>query len=142
MNSISKRFIGTWKLVSYELHSGSEVIYPFGKNPVGYIMYNNEGYMSIAFTPSNRSRFASTDMTEVTTEEKVNAADTYFSYCGRYEVIEDKVIHLIEICFYPNWIGEKQERVYKFEGDKLILSTPPVLFNGKEQSSLLIWKRV
>ena len=139
---MAERFIGTWKLVSFEYLSSDQVTYPYGKNPVGYIMYNSDGYMAVTFMTSKRRRFASTDMMGATAEEKVTAADTYFSYCGRYKVTEDKVIHLIEVSFYPNWIGEKQERFYKFEGNKLLLSTPLMMVNGKQQSGYLIWKKV
>jgi hypothetical protein len=139
---MSEKFVGTWKLVSFEYRSGDQVTYPFGKNPVGYIMYNDEGYMSVALMASNRRRFSSTDLIGGTTEELVAAASTYISYCGKYEVTEDKVVHLIEVSFYPNWIGEKQVQFYKFEEDKLILSTPPAIIGGKQQSGCLIWKRM
>jgi len=139
---MSERFIGTWKLVSFEYRSEDQVTYPFGKTPVGYIMYNDEGYMSVALMASNRQRFSSTDLIGGTTEELVAAASTYITYCGKYEVTEDKVVHLIEVSFYPNWIGEKQVRFYKFEEDKLILSTPLAIIGGKQQSGYLIWKRM
>ncbi len=139
---MSERFIGTWKLVSFEYRSEDQVTYPFGKNPVGYIMYNDEGYMSVALMASNRTRFSSTDLIGGTTEELVASASTYLSYCGKYEVTEDKVVHLIEVSFYPNWTGEKQVRFYKFEEDKLILSTPPAIIGGKQQSGYLIWRRM
>ena len=54
-----ERFIGTWKLVSFELWSDDEVVYPFGKDPVGYLMYNNEWYMSVEFMPSKKFLFIS-----------------------------------------------------------------------------------
>ena len=142
MGFLSEKFIGTWKLVSFEVRSGDQVVYPFGKDPDGYIMYNYDGYMAVAFMPSKRLRFASKDMMGATTEEKVAAADTYFSYCGKYEVTNDRIIHFIKVSLDPNWIGQKQERFYKFEGDKLILSTPPVLFDGKQQNGYLIWKKI
>jgi hypothetical protein len=43
---MSEKFIGTWKLVSFEMRSADGVTYPFGNDPVGYLMYNDEGYMS------------------------------------------------------------------------------------------------
>ena len=70
---MSERFIGTWKLVSYENRSGDQVTYPLGKNPVGYIMYNDEGYMAVALMASNRKRFSSMDIMGGTTEEIVAA---------------------------------------------------------------------
>jgi Lipocalin-like domain len=139
---MSERFIGTWKLVSYENRSGDQVTYPVGKNPVGYIMYNAEGYMAVALMASNRKRFSSIDIMGGTTEEIVAAYGTYLSYCGKYAVTEDRVIHHVEVSSYPNWIGEDQVRFYKFEGNKLILSTPFMILGGKQQRGYLIWERM
>lgn len=139
---MSERFIGTWKLVSYENRSGDQVTYPVGKNPVGYIMYNAEGYMAVALMASNRKRFSSIDIMGGTTEEIVAAYGTYLSYCGKYAVTEDRVIHHVEVSSYPNWIGQDQVRFYKFEGNKLILSTPFMILGGKQQRGYLIWERM
>ena len=139
---MSERFIGTWKLVSFEYRSGSQVTYPYGKDAVGYIMYNDEGYMSVAVMTSKRRRFASVDMIGGTTEEKAAAADTYLSYCGRYKVNKDKVTHMVEVSSYPNWVGENLERFYKFEEDKLTLSTPLMIVDGKQRIGYLVWKRI
>jgi hypothetical protein len=78
------------------------------------------------------------DMMKVTTEEIRAAANTHLGYCGKYEVTKDKVTHLPEISFFPNLVGEKQERFYKFEGDKLIL----MIHYNKQQTGYLTWKRV
>ena len=139
---MSERFIGTWNLVSYENRSGDQVTYPLGKNPVGYIMYNDEGYMAVALMASNRRRFSSIDIMGGTTEEIVAAYGTYLSYCGKYGVTEDRVIHHVQVSSYPNWIGEDQVRFYKFEGNKLILSTPLMILGGKQQSGYLMWERM
>lgn len=116
--------------------------YPVGKNPVGYIMYNAEGYMAVALMASNRKRFSSIDIMGGTTEEIVAAYGTYLSYCGKYAVTEDRVIHHVEVSSYPNWIGQDQVRFYKFEGNKLILSTPFMILGGKQQRGYLIWERM
>jgi len=132
---MSERFIGTWKLVSFEMRSDDQVTYPLGKDPVGYLMYSHEGYMAASLMASKRQRFSSMDILKATTEEIVAAYDTYVAYCGKYEVTEDKVTHLVEVSLFPNWVGGKQERFYKLEGDELILSTPPMIFGGKQQIS-------
>ena len=116
--------------------------YPLGKDPVGYLMYNREGYMAASLMASKRQRFSSMDMLKATTEEIVAAFGTYVAYCGKYEVAEDKVTHLVEVSIFPNWVGGKQERFYKLEGDELILSTPPMILGGKQQISYLIWKKM
>jgi hypothetical protein len=139
---MSGKFIGTWKLVSFEIKSDDEVTYPWGKDPFGLLMYNDEGYMSVAIMASNRRRFSTMDFTKVTTEEVAAAADNFDAYCGKYEVTKDKVTHLVEVGFVPNRVGEKEERFYKFEGDKLILITPPMTYGDKQVKFYATWKRV
>jgi len=139
---MSERFIGTWKLVSFEMRSDNQVTYPLGKDPVGYLIYSHEGYMAASLMASKRQRFSSMDILKATTEEIVAAYGTYVAYCGKYEVTEDKVTHLVEVSLFPNWVGGKQERFYKLEGDELILSTPPMIVGGKQQISYLIWKKM
>jgi hypothetical protein len=135
-------FIGAWRLISLEFRSANgQVNYPLGKDVHGYIIYNQDGYMSVAFMSVGRTPFNSGDLSAGGIEEKVQAFDTYFSYCGRYELRGEKVIHHIEVSLFPNWIGKDEERFYRFDNDQLILSTPPLLVDGIEQTGLLIWKR-
>jgi len=139
-----ERFVGTWRLLSCEFRAADgQVSYPYGPDLAGYIMYGEDGYMSVALMSANRPKFAVGDIRGGTTEEKVAAAETYISYCGRYEIQGDKVIHHIEVSFFPNWIGVDQERFFEFDGDtlRLSLSTPPLLVGGIEQSAYLIWER-
>lgn len=137
------QFVGTWKLVSFELRSSKgQVNYPFGDKPVGYIIYNQDGFMSVAFMASERQKFASNDPQKGTMEEKSSAMDTFFSYCGRYEVQGDRIVHHIEVSLFPNWTGMEQQRLYEFEGDRLTLSTPPFQVAGVEQTAHLVWERV
>jgi len=135
-------FVGTWALVSFELRSMNGLVhYPLGKDARGYIIYGQDGYMSVAFMSVGRPNFKSGDARGGSVEEKVLAVDTYFSYCGKYELQGDKVVHHIEVSLFPNWTGEDQVRFYKLDGDQLILSTPPFLVEGIQQTAHLIWKR-
>jgi hypothetical protein len=139
---LSEKFIGTWKLVSFELRSDDRVTYPYGKDLVGLLMYNDEGYMPVALMASKRRRFSTMDFMKVTTEEIAAAADNYDAYRGKYEVTKDKVTHFVEVGFVPNRVGEREERFYKFEGGNLILSTPPMTYGGKQVKFYATWKRV
>ena len=135
-------FIGTWRLVSFEVRSvDGEVSYPHGEDAVGYIIYDANGYMSVAVMAAGRPAFASDDFSGGSTEEKAAAFDSYISYCGRYEVRGDRIIHHVEVSLLPNWIGGVQERILAFNGNRLSLSTEPLLFGGKQQSAHLIWER-
>lgn len=136
-------FIGTWRLVSFEFRTrDGQVSYPFGEDAVGYVMYSQDGYVSFTIMSANRPKFASGDITGGSIEEKAAAVDTYFSYCARYEVRGDRVIHHLEVSLFPNWIGGDQERIFEFKGNRLILRTPPLPWGGREQTGMVTWERV
>jgi len=136
-------FVGTWRLVSLDMRKpDGQVSYPLGHDAVGYIMCTEDGYMSVAMMSAGRPKFATGDIRRGTIEEKVSAADTYLSYCGRYEIRDNRIIHRIAVSFFPNWIGVEQERLFEFDGSRLFLSTPPFLADGVQQTSRLIWERV
>jgi len=140
---VQNPFVGTWRLRSYEgRRTDGEVRYPWGQDPVGFLMYSQEGYVSVAMMSANRPRFAAKDIKRGTTEEKVAAVDTYISYCGRYEVQGDMVIHHVEVCLFPNWIGNDQKRTFEFDGDRLLLSTEPIAVGEMQWTGHLIWERI
>jgi hypothetical protein len=51
------------------------------------------------------------------------------------------VIHHIEVCSYPNWIGNAQVRFAKREGNLLVLSTKPMTFQGVTCTAELVGAR-
>ena len=134
-------FIGTWRLVSVETRKEDGGLYRSGKR-TGYLIYSGDGYMSVAFMKEGRREFAAGDIRGGTVEEKVEAIDGYVSYCGRFEVRDNVVIHDMEVSLFPNWIGEKQERFFVLQENRLILSTPLQLVGGMNLSTHLVWERV
>jgi hypothetical protein len=142
--TIQNQFVGTWRLVSWENRDDSgNVSYPFGQDAVGYLIYTEDGYMSgtLMKAKANRPNFAVGDILGGSTEEQARAVQTYIHYCGKYEIQVNKVIHHIEASLFPNWVGINQERFFEFQGNRLSLSTPPLLMNGKQQRGYLIWER-
>jgi hypothetical protein len=140
---ISNPLIGTWRLVSWENRSvDGQVSYPLGKDAVGYITYNQDGYMFVAIMSSYRLKFAAGDLLSGTPEEEAQAEETYVSYCGRYDWRGDTVIHHVELSLFPNWVGVDQERLVELRENRLTLSTRPILLRGKQQTAHLIWERV
>jgi Lipocalin-like domain len=123
----SNPLIGTWRLISWENRSAAgQVSYPLGRAAVGYIMYNEDGYMFVAIMSPYRLKFAG-DLFGGSTEEKAQAASSYVSYCGRYEFRGETVIHHVELSLFHNWVGVDQERLVDLTGDRLTLSTRPIL---------------
>lgn len=76
------------------------------------------------------------------TEEKAEAFSTFLAYAGEYTLSGDKVIHRVEVSSIQNYVGRDLVRTVKFEGDQIILVTPPTPVNGKLQTFELIWQRV
>ena len=140
----SSPLIGTWRLVSWENRSveDGQVSYPLGRDATGYIMYNEDGYMFVAIMAPHRPRFAHDDLLSATKEEESQAEETYVSYCGPYEFLGDTVVHHVELSLFPNWIGGDQERLVALSGNRLTLSTRPLLLRGIQQTAHLIWERV
>ena len=140
----SNPLIGTWRLVSWENRSvgDDQVSYSVGRDAVGYIIYNQDGYMFVAIMAPNRLRFATEDLFSGTTEEEAQAEETYVSYCGRYDLQGDVVFHHVELSLFPNWVGTEQERLVELRENRLTLSTRPIPLEGTEQTAHLIWERV
>ncbi len=140
---VQNPFIGTWRLIRDEVKSADgKLSYPYSKDAVGYISYNEDGYVFVAVMSANRPRYASERFRGATNEEKVNAADTYFSYCGTYEIQGNTVIHHIEVGLFPNFVGSSLKRTFSFNGDRLTLRTPALTGDGIKGNQCMIWKRV
>ena len=145
--NLRDQLIGGWELVSYmeEPLIESRPNYPMGERPMGTIMYTPDGYMSAQLMRSNPSHFVSDDWFKATPEEYGRAASTYFAYAGPFRVDEEKsiVTHIVLVSLFPNWIGQKQQRVARIEGDKLHLSTAtPIQAGGQSVNAYLQWRRL
>ena len=64
--SVKERFFGTWKLVSWKIQeaSGELIVSPLGPDPLGWIMYQPGGHMSVVLMRSDRPKFASNNLME------------------------------------------------------------------------------
>ena len=132
--------VGTWRLVSFELRNpNGDLSYPFGRDAKGYVFYTPDGFMSAAFMGANRLQPKSADLADTT--RGVNF-DAFNAYCGRFDVRGDRVFHHVEVASLPQWSGHDQERIFKIDGDRLILETPPLTIAAQAPTAYLIWERV
>lgn len=137
--------IGTWRLRSWKNVAGDgSTTDPLGEKPVGYLFYNHDGYMSVEMMAAHRLPYHDPDLLGGTPEERSEAISTYLSYSGPFEVMSDRntVIHHIEVCSFPNWIGNAQVRLVKLEGELLTLSTKPMMLQGEERRAEVVWERI
>jgi len=141
---LAPRLVGHWTLVSFEIVSGGQTDYPFGRDPIGRITYDATGHMAVQIMNAGRPAFTSDDQAAGTAGEVSAAFHGYVAYYGTYSVDEDArvVTHRLTGSLFPNWIGSEQRREIVLEGDRLTLSTPPMLFQGKDRVFRALWKRL
>ncbi len=114
-------FMGTYDLVRFESpdESGEWVTSadPFGPDPLGIIMYDGVGSMSVHVVRQDRDA-------EDAIPGMVNG---YMAYYGRYEVDAARgiVTHRREGHIDPNQADQEAERGFEFNGDLLILTVEP-----------------
>jgi hypothetical protein len=134
--------IGTWKLVSVSIISEDGKVInpaPYGQNPIGYIIYTPDRMM-VVVTYSGRKKISG-DRLKAPEAERAEAYTTSFAYSGRYTRKGDTVIHHAELSAYQNEVGTDQVRKISLEGGKVVLTTPPLMREGKPQVYRLVWER-
>jgi hypothetical protein len=132
--------VGTWKLVSASsvTANGQRNETPYGIDPAGFLTYFDDGRMTSLISYGGRKLLRAIPQVE----EQAEAFKTFLAYGGRYTFSGDKVIHHVEISSIQNYVGKDLVRSVKFQGDQVVLVTPPTLVNGSIQSIELIWRRL
>jgi hypothetical protein len=140
---MSNPFVGTWTLKSTErktLETG-EVTPLWGAHPSGTLVYTAEGRMSALVLAESRKAPAAAMPTEA---EALSLFKSMVAYAGRYTVESDRVVHHVEQSWNQAWTGTDVVRFYKFDGNRLTLTTAPAPNprDGKMSVSTLVWERV
>jgi hypothetical protein len=138
------KLVGTWKLVSASSTSstGERSETPYGPSPVGFLTYTEDGRVTALISYGGRKPLSGGGGTVAPLEEQAEAFKTFLAYAGRYTLSGDKVTHYIEISSIQNYVNRDLVRNVKFQGDRIILVTPPTSVNGKIQTVELIWQRL
>jgi hypothetical protein len=136
----SDKLWGTWKLVSASSTTpkGERNETPYGPDPVGFLTYTGEGRVTALISYGGRKPLSVGAMLG----EQAEAFKTFLAYAGQYTFSGDKVNHHIEISSIQNYVGRDLVRHVEFQGDRIVLTTPPTLLNGKVQTIELTWQRL
>jgi hypothetical protein len=138
-NEVTAKLIGAWELVSwYEIKPDGQVDHPLGNDAQGKIIYTADGHVSAQLVRRNPKHFHNDDWRNASVEESAAAWKDYFGYFGKYSVDEQQqtVTHHIEGSWFPNLVGTRQVRHYRFENSQLILDADTAW--GRVR---IIWKR-
>jgi hypothetical protein len=137
--------VGTWKLlsmVSRDEATGEETQL-WGEAPIGFLTYTDDGRMSAVVAAARRP--ISTDSAGAASiEEQAMLFRRSVAYAGRYSLTGDGVTHHVEVAADPTWIGKDQHRFTRFEGERLIITTPSIPTAAAPSSLVfvLVWERV
>ena len=144
---IQDQFVGTWFLKEWtaKLENG-QINYPYGPKAYGKLVYDSKHGMTGILMADQRELFSSASVATRSPDEAILAFNSFFAYSGPYEIHPDSsyVLHHVEACSNPNWVGGTQKRYFSFEDDNLILTTPPIAVRGSENQAVeqkLVWSR-
>jgi len=142
--SDNDKLVGTWRLVSASSTtvSGEQNDPPYGRNPVGFLTYTEDGRVTALISYGERKPLSIGAKPPALLEEQAEAFRTFLAYGGRYKLSGDKVIHSIEISSIQNYVGKEFVRSVRLEGGQIVLVTPPSMVNGKIQTLELVWQRL
>jgi hypothetical protein len=143
----ASKLVGTWKLVAIEERDAKgQLVAPldYGPDPMGLIMYDATGHMSVHAMRRGRPRLPSQDVHLAPAELAKTAFVGYGAYFGTYTVDERAgvVTHHVEGSLLPNWEGSDQRRRFTLSGDKLTLEPPELQAAGEKRTRRLTWQRV
>lgn len=132
-------FVGTWRLVSWEIAQPDGTIhYPYGKKVEGFLIYTADGYMSAEIMDPDRQQsdpkfpLESAATQTLSDADRARAYSTYLSYCGTYTVDGDALTHHVKAGLIPSWTGSEQVRPFRFDHRRLVIEVG---------SQKLIWER-
>jgi hypothetical protein len=117
-------FIGAWRLVSVQDRKpDGSLTNPYGERPVGLLLYDETGTMSVQIMRADRRHLSSDDWDDTPAEEIKSAIEGFTAFFGTYEINEaEKVItHRVEGHLFPDSVGKELKRGYEFSGSRLIL---------------------
>jgi hypothetical protein len=129
---LGAELVGAWKMVSCsaEVEGEAEPRYPVGKNPQGFVVITANHRIIALVTSGDKRQPATNDA------EAAALLRSLIGYSGRFKLEADKFVTTPDVTATGSYIGEKQVRYYKVDGDNLVIRS------GVQSGSLFPGKRV
>ena len=105
---------GSWHLVEWTF--GDD--HPLGPDAIGRLLYSGDGFMAAFLARADGHTDA-------------------LAYSGSWELRGGDVVHHVSVSTRPGFVGKDLVRAVSWEGDDLVLTTPPR--DGVE--NVLRWRR-
>lgn len=147
LSPAARQLVGTWKLIAIDERdaSGARVVpLDYGSDPIGLLMYDAGGHMSVHAMRRGRPRLAFDDVHSATPDQARAAFVGYGAYFGTFDVDEKSgiVTHRVQGALNPNWEGSDQRRRFTVSGDKLTLEPLDFQAAGAKRTRRLTWQRL
>lgn len=138
--------VGNWRLLTVETISSSGQISTawMGREPTGLITYQPNGLVSVQIMHDPKPIIAAGSRLKATPEELKNAFFGYYAYWGTYSVSagEKAITHQLTASLIPEEVGITYKRFYALDGRRLVLTTAPFMYDGRELTNRLTWERM
>ena len=138
------QFTGIWQLASFEFRlADGIVVHPMGEGVNGILIYDASGFMALQLMEPDRPKFQSGDWLRGTDEEVRAAFEGCMAYFGTYEISSPKptIVHHVQGCSFPNWVGVDREQFFEFSGDRLTLTSLPTVLANEQAVGVLTFQR-
>jgi len=129
---LKQELVGTWEVVSVVNDNNGKKSEPYGSHPMGYLMFDPNGHVSLQLMRSDIPKVASNNKNTGTDAENKAVVQGTTANFGIYKV--DEKNHSVSVHYvgstYPNWIGTDQERSVAITGDQMTWTDPAPPFGG------------
>ena len=111
--------VGTWRLLSYvvEVQATGEKLPAMGDKPSGYVTFLPEGRVFFVLTGDGRKPAK-------TEHDRAELLNSLVAYTGTYSTEGSTWTTSVEVAWNPEWVGTRQVRSFRLEGDRLEVLTP------------------
>jgi hypothetical protein len=134
------RLVGTWQLQHWQcIYEDGTTTEPFGAAE-GLLLYSADGWMSACIMAPGRPRLSSANPREAPDAERAAAFDGYFSYAGRWRILDGRVQHEVALALNPGMVGTLQLRDAELSERGLTLSAAEPVRGGTRLHQLN-WRR-
>ena len=120
--------------------------YPYGIRPVGQLTYDGAGRMSSQMMNPERKPVGGPPSSGGGAAFRAASADDmrevlsgFMSYFGTFDIEEASrtVIHHLQACLIPSWVGADLRRTYEFAGDDRLILT----LSLEQSVNRVVWQR-
>ena len=131
----SNPLVGTWKLVAFQVEFENHERQDAYDKPCGSLIITADGRMLTLLADNGRQP----------NDPPGSLFDRMMAYSGPCRVQGDDCFTTdVDVAWHPSWLGTKQTRYFKIEGDMLSIITAPTQhpkYPGRTIRGVITWKR-